>query len=905
MARNKTISTQGANVIRAFGALPEELREPVIAPARTLAEPEPAPSQERPFQQPGPHVFFSGAPFRHALDAASGPRPHPIIPSNPGECFKVREADMSISFAAGAPPIIGIDTEYVQDLEAGDKQNRILSYQFAVITPGASWRGIVYCEDNRCLTLSGLIGHALELGIRNKVLRKWPLHVFVAAHHTNAEMVSFADFARIKTKFDAVRKTFATVKNACPVSHTDTSKHKRPFWVSLIDTQHLTPGGKALVILGDLYKFPKIDLPPGCDKARMDLVLRNHPDEFESYAIRDAEISAYHVYRMREFARDLLGEEAPPLTLASIGVKHLFNLWEKAGIDHHTVLGTKMSKAKRVYVQKRGSYVTLKPHDVLVDDRDTFEGLATKSYHGGRNEAFLFGVTQPGEWTDYDLTGAYTTAMVAIKTPDYQNARISDNPNDYTHDVMGFAWVRFRFPEGTRFPCLPVVSDDDHGLVFPLEGETYVASSEIALARRMGAELEILHGIIVPWADDTRPFEEFVRDTQSRRGDSKGGFEDRLWKEIGNSLYGKTAQGLREKTAFSPRSGRSVKIPNSPITNPYLAAYITSLVRAVLGEILSRVRPNRTVVCATTDGVLTNAPRNELDTSGPLCTLFADMRERLSGNREILEKKHKVARVLCIKTRAQVTFEAIEGEKPLLAKGGIWIAGDEKDPNAFMLRLFRDRKPDTKLPVKMLTSLRELYGENCDLVSHQQDRRINLEPDHKRELINATERNGLLYCETRPWRTVEQFNENRGMFEEWRRSRVLKTLDDWREWERYLAGAEASRRGVRRGPDGVVGQARLLVLKAYTLRAWGFKDGRTYKAFADHLTEAGYPTSKTDLKNAKRAKFELIEHAIPTDAPGIPELIRAVLAFEPDFEKASLVGSEVRHLTGVPLALVA
>ncbi len=126
-----------------------------------------------------------------------------------------------------------------------------------------------------------------------------------------------------------------------------------------------------------------------------------------------------------------------------------------------------------------------------------------------------------------------------------------------------------------------------------------------------------------------------------------------------------------------------------------------------------------------------------------------------------------------------------------------------------------------------------------------------------------------------------------------------------RDWQSYLAGTEASRGGVRRGPDGVVGQARKLVLKAYTLRKWGFKNGRTYRAFADHLTAAGFLTSEMDVRNAKRAKFDLIKHAVPADGPGVADFVQAVLAFEPDFEWTALVDGEVRGLAGVPHAKAA
>lgn len=39
------------------------------------------------------------------------------------------------------------------------------------------------------------------------------------------------------------------------------------------------------------------------------------------------------------------------------------------------------------------------------------------SYHGGRNESYLYGVVK-GEFYDYDLPGAYPTAMAMLDYPD-------------------------------------------------------------------------------------------------------------------------------------------------------------------------------------------------------------------------------------------------------------------------------------------------------------------------------------------------------------------------------------------------------------------------------------------------------------------------------------------------------
>ncbi len=74
-------------------------------------------------------------------------------------------------------------------------------------------------------------------------------------------------------------------------------------------------------------------------------------------------------------------------------------------------------------------------------------------------------------------------------------------------------------------------------------------------------------------------------------------------------------------------------------------------------------------------GLATTTDRSGRRTAPRCPSLFADLREQLSGDREILEVKHKVRRVLSVKTRAQITVEKMAGEKPVLAKGGIFVPG--------------------------------------------------------------------------------------------------------------------------------------------------------------------------------------------------------------------------------------
>ena len=42
----------------------------------------------------------------------------------------------------------------------------------------------------------------------------------------------------------------------------------------------------------------------------------------------------------------------------------------------------------------------------------------------------MFGLTKGDFWFDFDLAGAYSTAMAAIKIPDWQGIRTSTNLDD-------------------------------------------------------------------------------------------------------------------------------------------------------------------------------------------------------------------------------------------------------------------------------------------------------------------------------------------------------------------------------------------------------------------------------------------------------------------------------------------
>ena len=112
---------------------------------------------------------------------------------------------------------------------------------------------------------------------------------------------------------------------------------------------------------------------------------------------------------------------------------------------------------------------------------------------------------------------------------------------------------------------------------------------------------------------------------------------------------------------FDTRDGASKPLPPSKITCPIIAAYTSSLTRAVISEILGNLPAHVRVFSATTDGWLSDCTPAEAKAaaSGPVASYFAALRGQVDpdGSTEILEVKHRAAAVLVAKTRHAVTVE--------------------------------------------------------------------------------------------------------------------------------------------------------------------------------------------------------------------------------------------------------
>lgn len=828
-------------------------------------------------------------------------------------------------------PIIAIDTEYreiINPINSSEMMNHVLCYTYAVGVAGCYTTGIIYpksADKADRIEIEQLIYQALQQALDEKIIRSWPEGGFVTAHFLRADFLNFKGaFDTARAKLTGIRKTIASAevygvdidKLANKLGRhevltiTCKSDKKREISVEFRDTMLIAPVGKGLKDVGESLGVPKLEIPAPYSITQMDIFLKEQPEQFEAYAINDAVISFLHMTKFIEFCREL-GLAGIPHTIGSLAVS-AFRKHVNGSINE--LFGSEYYQKTVWNVSQTTSSVHSKPitHRGTVPNayRAMFEDFAIRTYHGGRNECFWTGPTAIGLWYDFDLKSCYTAASAAVQQIDYASARLSTNVADYCGDFPSFALVEFTFPEDLRFPCLPVRTDN-YGLCYPITGQSYCTGSEIEVALSLGAKITILQGVRFDWVTGATPiFADFMTIVRTNRKKfDKGSFEEKLWKEIGNSLYGKTAQGLVGKTAFDVQKGISSKVPSSPITNPYFASHITGLARAVVSEIIARIPAHRTVVSVTTDGFLTDATLDELDLSGPLSQRFLEKLKLIDPTSDsILELKHAAAQILAFKTRGQVSAELVDFLSPITAKANVQIPRDVADQNDYMVNLYLDRVADQTFASSRLTSTREQLLTECDMVNIVTDQRLNLEPDFKRELTEpqmiACRGRGHIAFSSRPHRTVNDFLRTRSAVDGWRKSETLKTLSDWETLsdriDIELAKDNTDARSLRIKEGETSGALLLRVYyRAHMQRALGIKSRMSARLLAESLGLEGIEVKASTISAAKKAKLAL--KVIPVNNLSI-KMLALILKIVGPFDYKELFNPRKAHLIDDMLA---
>lgn len=491
----------------------------------------------------------------------------------------------------------------------------------------------------------------------------------------------------------------------------------------------------------------------------------------------------------------------------------------------------------------------------------------------------------------------------------FQN--LLDNYETATHLPIALADISFKFPADCLYPCLSMKLDD-FGLINPLEGRTVATLPEIHLALYQGADI-IYHDVVVieDYSDDY-VFREHLYKLYLLRNEAKENDQEllqQLYKTYSNSLYGKLAQGIRERKMYNTRDGMTKKLPKSNITNSYYASMTTSLIRAALSSILVALDElikegkNYKIISATTDGLLYGIDESKVSiedtlnikdkkyTYESLLDAFQDgykkfnpfdkvdpvLSERLLkfpslrlmklsheawNDPTYIEIKHVANEITNIKTRGQVGLYTDDESSitTILAKAGHSLDGDKDEQATWMLEHYEDDEI-TQYEFTTLSNIQDIVSETNpvdDLVSLPQKRKISLDYDYKRYPVNAND--------TKPHKNVNQFMKYRQSMGYLRRLNQRATVDAV-EYKYNLA-----QQGIRK-----TGSNREFVIR-HILRALlhGVKPfrvptlSRTKLAFL--LQEFGVTVSK--LGHAKESVFTPY---MVSDTSGNRALIRKVL----------------------------
>jgi hypothetical protein len=732
-----------------------------------------------------------------------------------------------VEFAEDPDPlvVIGVDAEWVAE-SAG--RNRILSYQFAVLDAdsGEIATLIHYTKNGERISLEHGLSRAMLAARRKKIIEKVPSRFVVAGHFTRADLTTFADFNHFKRRIGAVRKSYATTEIPLQLRLASSEGPVRCS-ATIVDTMMLSPSGTSREAIGSLLGEPKVNLPEGYSKDRMDLFLRDHPELFEKYALTDAVIPARWVARTYRLLLERLGIGKKVITLGGAAVELVRKEAKRKGIDLNKFLGHEKPKQPLAHLAP------------LI-------AIAAQAYHGGYNIATALGFSPEGkELVDLDIRAAYPTALSFIRVPDWQGARHCTALDQLAvvDAAMTAALVEFRFPDGTLFPCLPVRASNGRGLIYPLEGSSWCTGPELVVALAAGAVILAKDGYRVDWMPDSiRLFEDVTRKVGAIRAEAKAMQPpdlvlDKTVKEMVNSIYGKLAQsvaGMRiikddveRRRVFNTMFEESDSLGPSAITQPMMAAYCTGLVRALLIETSMRLPTGTWVGTCTTDGLLSSCGLNDIDQSGPMATAFRAARERITpGDSVIWEVKHVIPRALVTKTRGTYTVanERCEGSA-VLAKAGYMAPEQTRMLSTIAqcqewIELYRARDYNTRMQSKSLTSLRQQHMFGDDLQAVVRDVRWNADYDMKRKLVGVRDVDGLITADTVPWRSIGEFEHARDQLEDWKRSqrRVLKTAQDYGDMMEWST-ARASRSKTGTQANNTLSPVAAAVLKTLAHRS--------------------------------------------------------------------------------------
>lgn len=499
-------------------------------------------------------------------------------------------------------------------------------------------------------------------------------------------------------------------KDGARLSTKDSTKaveHVMKRRISFIDSTNY--GAGSLADLGSTMGIDKLDLAHGTIED-MELLLKENPEQFFRYGFRDAVITAEATPFFAQVMIEACDGNTLPLATRIAGyTSSIFQRLFKDHVYYGVVPAKKELQAEGSLLKlTSGVYGSNGDGTAKVLGATGSETINLKTYLGWEYakrgamkepswwptpEMASFSRFYYGGWSSchvvgpyerciyHDLMSAYPCAVLMLEN-DYDFSAefvYRDKKEICTQlEVMNAAGpfqiagvsLAYRFKDGAEpmFPCrmsrekLPSLSlfEASENLIFPKQGYAHVSWPEFWTASQMGLLSECVVFTLVTYPKlKTNYFSDEVGRLLKKRADPK---KKKIFKNILNYLYGKTAQGVRTKAVLTGDTYNERRTLPGSLTCFPISAYTTSVCRAVMGELLNL---DNECYAITTDGFI--SPDEDLHfgyIAEKTDAVLKSMKDEDGKSLEFqyIKNDFKATRSLFLKTRGYVLLNDTEIE---------------------------------------------------------------------------------------------------------------------------------------------------------------------------------------------------------------------------------------------------
>jgi len=569
---------------------------------------------------------------------------------------------------------------------------------------------------------------------------------YLIAHFATADIGKLKDYLldfRFKPVNRALHADFVKVEDSESEFKTKTLKIDGKTF-KIIDLFAYFPC--SLEKIGEMIGLPKLE----ADRANILEFMRQNPEAFKAYALRDAEICmrAFNQFRnliWSEFQVEVL--KCP--TIASVAGEIFRTRFLKEPVAPY-----EFEESYRDYKTKQGWSKTKTSKIRFSGSRDV-RNLALRAYWGGRAECFFHGLIK-GHFRYYDVVSLYPSASMLQPLPNKDTEWLRFTSLDDIHNLEGFAKVEFEFPDDCMYPCLPVFGKIFNRLYFPKSGISYCTIAEIKEALRLGCEIKSIQGFgFKPGPKEIEhPLKAYMADMLNRKNQSSGLMRE-TYKLLMNALIGKLAQrnvedNISAQQAYYIQHGVPLckamryKAPEraGPLWAPEWASLILGRARAIMSQFISKG-----ALMTVTDSVLLPAHVNiECEALNQLRSVGSDL----------IQEYGEIHKAFLIRTRLYALFNE-SGEILKEAHHAVHLTS-EQVKRIMLKALELEADPEIVESRPHIVKLPETFRTGKPL-GHAESRpsRIYFRWDWKRDLVNPDVNMFRECSETRPVKDVESF----------------------------------------------------------------------------------------------------------------------------------------------------